>query len=471
MTRVLIIAAVFPPYNDSAAARPFHFVKHLPEFGYNPLVVSQRDFLPFSPSDADLLKELNGCRVMHVGPLGSGACGRRLLSPVDRLAHSLTGHDRLGTDGFRAVLKLVLGAKEWKSLAIMTSLKLFRRPGFDLIWATGPPWDALKVGYVVSMATGRPFVADLRDPWTYGVLWTPQVQKCAEAYRRWERRVLRKASRIVFTSPLTTEIMRGRSDKAVAERMTTITNGFADGPRDAMPRAKNKKCVFSYVGSLMRQHRWPGILFEGFRLACEDPSLRAEVRLKCIGRMSGYERDVSRYEIEDVVECVGQVSSKESLEFMRASDVLVLLQTISGEGRDVIGGKAYEYLSARRPILAIVPKDGGDAWLVSSTGAGVVVGIEDPVDIARGIRDLWRLWRSGKIAEAYVPRDIDRFNRRNLAKDLAGLFDDLLDRRRGSRCRRNLQESASGPAEQGTLPPDESVSHLTLHAPSWSAFD
>ena len=47
---------------------------------------------------------------------------------------------------------------------------------------------------------------------------------------------------------------------------------------------------------------------------------------------------------------------------MRGADVNVLLQTIAS-GTDVIAGKAFDYLAARRPILGVVDPNGGDAWL------------------------------------------------------------------------------------------------------------
>lgn len=111
---------------------------------------------------------------------------------------------------------------------------------------------------------------------------------------------------------------------------------------------------------------------------------------------------------------------------MRTADVLVLLQTISGEGNDVIGGKAYEYLAARRPILGIVPPDGGDAWLLSSTGAGRVTGISDVQRVAEGFLHYWRLWRDGRLENVIPRQDLSQFSRRKVTAELAAIFDDVL---------------------------------------------
>jgi hypothetical protein len=62
---------------------------------------------------------------------------------------------------------------------------------------------------------------------------------------------------------------------------------------------------------------------------------------------------LSRSGLADCVSALGRVSRMRSLALMRGADVNVLLQTIES-GTDVIAGKAFDYLAARRPILGIV---------------------------------------------------------------------------------------------------------------------
>jgi hypothetical protein len=425
---ILMIAPEFPPFNFSGSVRPFQFAKHLPDYGFAPLVISQEGFLKYGKNvDPEPLKELRECcRVMHLHPVGLGTQGRRLLKLADEPIRWVTGHKDLGTKAFRGLFRRICCDREWRLLAIATALRLQHKPGFDIVWATAPPWDSLKVGYWVSKLTGKPFVADFRDPWTYGVLWNPRSEETARREVEWEKRVLSRASRIVFTSPLTTEIMQKRCEPAVAARMVTIMNGFADEPDCTDQHVPGDKCILSYVGNLMRRHRQPDILLEGLSIACEDPDLRKDVQVKFVGGMDGYEKEIGKYAMEANVDCVGTVSSKSSIRFMHDSDVLILLQMIAGEGRDVIGGKAYEYLAARRPILGIVPEDGGDAWLIRRAGAGLITGITDSKRVAEGIRHYWELWKHGRIAGAASQQDISQFSRRNLARELAELFGQLL---------------------------------------------
>jgi len=408
MRKVLMIAYYFPPANSSGSWRPFHFAKLLPEFGYIPLVVTQQGFYQSSPPyDADILKELDArCRIKSVCPL----------------THAESWMSRMPGMG------LVSRAFGRRGMGLMTAwagLRFLREEGFDLIWATGPPWPALMMGKRLSMLTGKPLVADIRDPWSYGVLWNKLDDKAKRKQRIHEQKVLKQAQRIVYTSPLTADIMRRRSDDAIDERILAITNGFEESV-DADPAPAGQRCVFSYIGRIARGTRDPSIMLKGFERACQDPAFAATAVLRLVGDVNGYEQQFDQLRAVYPIETVGQVSYRESLKAMRTADVLVLFQTVRGEGSDVIEGKAFEYLAARRPILGIVSPEGGDAWLLSETGAGVMPDISDVEHVARSFHDCWRLWKEGRLGEMIAKQDLGRFSRRRLTEDLAGVFDHVL---------------------------------------------
>jgi glycosyltransferase involved in cell wall biosynthesis len=207
--------------------------------------------------------------------------------------------------------------------------------------------------------------------------------------------------------------------------MTTITNGFTTmESSDVRRHFSTQHCVFSYVGTLNDRRR-PDIILEGLRSACRDEALARDVRVQFIGGMAGHEASIAEYGLQNHVVDLGKVSRQQSVEYMRGSDVNVLLQTIT-TGQDVVSGKAYEYLAAGRPIVAIVSPDGGDAWLMRDTGAGTVVPFDDAEAVAQVIRAHWERWRAGKLAPSVEPQALERFHPRRLAAQLAAIFDEIL---------------------------------------------
>ena len=269
-------------------------------------------------------------------------------------------------------------------------------------------------------------LADIRDPWTYGVLWTKLGDEDKQKQLQREQRVLRRARRTIYTSPLTAEIMRRRSDESVAQRILAITNGYAEDAGETRVPDSSDRCLFSYIGKIEKGIRDPSIMLEGFQRACRDKAFAQTALLRLIGDTGKYRQQLARVAADKHIESIGPVPYRQSLRAMRTADVLVLLQTIPGEGNDVIGGKAYEYLASRRPILGIVPRNGGDAWLLSSTRAGMVTGISDVQRVAQGFLDYWRLWKDGQLNEIVAREDVSQFSRRKLTGDLAAIFDDVL---------------------------------------------
>jgi glycosyltransferase involved in cell wall biosynthesis len=428
-----MISEKFPPFNLSGSARPFYFAKYLPEFGYAPQVLAS-SLLGRDERDEGLLAELPPQVTVRRTP--------RLLSPwVTRLrdlsrpllsAHPPRAADAAvrGSGGQRASrAKEALDwlgwwthwELDWATLAALAGAWDARRQTPRLIWASGPHFRNFVVAARLTEWLRVPLVVDLRDPWTYGSLWRPRTEGIARSERAWAVRVLERAARIVFTSPLTLEAMSRRFPQLRRERLLTITNGFEDTPVAALRDVGAECCLFRYIG-MLNERRQPDVLIRAFAVAAADPEFRAAARLEFIGSAGGHEDKAGLAPGCDV-RFRGHVSRAESLRYMAGSDVNLLLQTIS-EGEDVISGKAFDYLHVRRPILGVVDPAGGDAWLLRETGAGSVVPWQDVGAIARELSAEFQRWRAGD--RPALRQEVSRYSRRALTAQLASVFDEIL---------------------------------------------
>jgi len=215
--------------------------------------------------------------------------------------------------------------------------------------------------------------------------------------------------------------MHERFPELERSRLVTITNGFDDAPIQPLREQPAEQCVFRYVG-MLNERRHPDPLIVAFARAAQDPQFRQRAVLEFVGNAGGHERKASLAP-GCQIKFRGQVSRSDSLRLMAGSDVNVLLQTIS-DGQDVVSGKAFDYLHARRPILAAVDEAGGDAWLIRDTGAGSVVRWSDSEALARELLECFRRREAG--SSELATADIERFSRRRLTADLARLFDDVV---------------------------------------------
>lgn len=415
-TPILMVASHFPPANFSGTARPMYFFKCLKEFGYLPYMLTAREYPDWVKIDPSLLGEIEGRGVVrHVSPWRPPAALQRLLRILPR--------------GWR-LANLLEGYGQWLLPAIAAGVRMVRKHRLRLVWATGDPWITLGVGLAVARLTQRPFIADMRDPWTYGPLWQPESPERARRERRRERRVLTAADRVVFTSPLTAEIVRRKVSAPTGRRFVTITNGFEETHVEPRRDAPEDNLLLRYIGNLQQRHRRPAVFFEALRrLIAEHPDVADCLRVEFYGGMDGFENDIPAYGLENVVFPMGFVSQGESRRRMRGADVLVLIQTLQGPGEDCVSGKAFEYLASGRPILGVINRSGGDAWLLEKTGGGKIAGITDPDAIARAVYEFVTSWREGRLEELATSNVISQYTRRRLTGELAELFDEVLAER------------------------------------------
>jgi len=87
-----------------------------------------------------------------------------------------------------------------------------------------------------------------------------------------------------------------------------------------------------------------------------------------------------------------------------------------------IPAKVYEYLRARRPILALLDYEGDTARLLVSEKVGTVLPIEDTDAILDGLEPFLEQVQGGTAA-IMSPERASRFERANRAAELAALLD------------------------------------------------
>ena len=111
---------------------------------------------------------------------------------------------------------------------------------------------------------------------------------------------------------------------------------------------------------------------------------------------------------------------------MLVADALLILQ--GGQVKTQVPAKVYEYLRARRPILALTDPDGDTARVLASAGVRHIARIDSKQEIARAIEDF-----VGHVRAKTAPKPDDdyvrRASRRNRTGELAALLDQVTERR------------------------------------------
>ena len=88
----------------------------------------------------------------------------------------------------------------------------------------------------------------------------------------------------------------------------------------------------------------------------------------------------------------------------------------SANAKGILTGKVFEYLAARRPILAIGPTDGDVSNLLKQTKAGVTANFCSFDDIYHKLKWMWGEYQNG--FPFYDKVDVSEYSRKNLTGKL-----------------------------------------------------
>jgi glycosyltransferase involved in cell wall biosynthesis len=364
-----MVAYHFPPLaGSSGIQRTLRFVQQLPEFGWEPIVLTTHPRAYVRSSD-DLLRDVPaGVLVERAFALDTA----RHLSLRGRYPGFLAVPDRWMT---------------WKYGAIPAGLSLLRRHRPQAIWSTFPIATAHVIGEALSRRSRLPWIADFRDPMAQpGYPEDPDVWKSFKAI---EEQTVRNARFSVFTTPGAARDYRQRYP-ASAERITFVENGFdeesfAELPAKADARLNPGAITLLHSGVVYPIERDPTQLFAAIARMSEQHRIRPRefvIRFRAAGHDDLLRELAQRYGVDAFVEIVPPISYREALVEMQAADGLLVLQ--ASNCNDQIPAKLYEYLRARRPIVALTDLSGDTAEVVRSAGLDTIA----PLDSAEAIAAL-----------------------------------------------------------------------------------
>jgi glycosyltransferase involved in cell wall biosynthesis len=305
----------------------------------------------------------------------------------------------------------------WRPTARRMAMKLFRDIGFDAIYATGYPWTSLLVGMDVSILTGRPLVADFRDPWAADDYEGRGHGDRAEELAL-ERQVVTQAASVVCVSSTLTAQMIAAHSTVRARKFVTIPNGFDPADIGRVSPWPRQRFRIVYTGVWKPGYGLDGLYDAIARIARTNPALLSNVEVVAAGFEPGpaHRRGLSEY-----VDEIGILSHRDAIALMRSADVLFLQNADGASQHHRLPGKIFEYLGTGRPVLAVTDPDGEAGRLITRVGGGVVV---SPRDTA-GLRQV--------LIEAFTrgaldtpPQDrtmLKTFERPALTRTLASVLD------------------------------------------------
>lgn len=427
---VLLVTYAFPPRGGVAVQRVLSWARHLPAHGIRLTVLTVTPPHGTVQIDTSLLAEIpDDVRILRTPALEPyrlyrAMGGMRAQDDPRQRATQVAGSRQQGGVGeqlYRWVQErwLVPDPKiGWFPFALEAARGL-QEEGYrpDVILATQPPATTLVIGDALAQRWQVPLVVDYRDPWNSGYYPLDRPPAVADREVALERRVLQRAAAVVTVSVSFGDKLSKlvQDDSGFMEKLMLIENGYDPIFVENLESIGGNGPVLLHAGSLYAQ-RSPEPLFAALRaLSTEAPALTTDWTLRLQGNVAPeYLHDAEATGVR--VQYDGFVSHRDALQAQQQADILLLFT----EG--MLTAKVYEYLAARRPILAIGPAPDLDAFL-QSWGAGRCYDPADTVGIRDALKTLMQHRNAtGKTEPLTLMKDLVTIERSALADDLARLL-------------------------------------------------
>lgn len=395
----MILSYYFPPLGMGGTQRIAKFVKYLPQFSWQPVVVTVKDVVYYA-RDETLLQDVAQARCYRTGSLdpqrlaailfpAKGASNRPNQTAAPRRWQRL---NKILAWCFIPDPKVL-----WLPFALLKSLRLIRREEIACILTTSPPHSVHLAGRLLKKITKLAWVADFRDGWIGGNFQYEPTRLHRWLNQHLEKKILTSADQIVGVSEGLVEELQAHPNRA-RPGFHVITNGFDLEDLHQLPQPMvNDKFTLTYCGAVTAISPLASFVKSLANLLHTYPAMRHQIGVSIVGvDLTGELAELlRRYEVADVVILLGYQTHLRALEQVVHADLL-LYPVASWANRDFVPGKTFEYLLSGNPVLAIGPVVEGVEILKTATRVECV-DHSNPKQIEQIVLHYYELYQQGAL--------------------------------------------------------------------------
>ena len=381
MKKVLLITYYFPPSGGAGVQRWLKTINYLPKAGVETIVLTVDPAMASYPQiDESLCNDVPSGIKIYLTHTREILSLYKIVSPKNEVPYggfANEPHPNL----IQKISRFIRGnfflpdpRRGWNKYALAKAREIIETEAIETIITTSPPHSTQLIGLELKRLYPQlKWVADLRDPWT-DIYYNQDLYPTRWAKKRnlrYERSVLLGADQIITVSE---ECKRLFAEKApVTDKIIVVPNGY-DEKDFINSTIINKKEIITPNSSLLTPNyilSYVGVMAPQYDL--EPLKSLVHSRNDILLRFVGVVSDEIRKEIESwgvQTEFISYVSHHKAIEYMQASDALLLFIPSVPNNEGILTGKLFEYLAAGRKILLFGPMNGDAMRLINECEAG-----------------------------------------------------------------------------------------------------
>ena len=423
MKKILIITYYWPPSGGAGVQRWLKFSKYLPEFGYEPVILTvDEKEASYAQLDYSLLKEVDPGLAVHK---------TKTFEPYN-LYRKLSGKKEIPYGGFSNQKKITVFETfsrfirgnlfvpdpriGWRRFAYKKAANLIKEEKIEVIVTSGPPHSTHLIGKKLKKHLGVKWIADFRDPWTdiyyYKDLYHTTLVTRID--RSLEKNVLSDADMIITVSQEVGKLLLKKIPLSPG-KIAVIPNGFDDSDFENAKPVQNKMFTITYTGTISIIYR----IEQFIEAVCQLPGkVKEGIRIRFVGNVPDEIVNLFKLKsLSSMVEVMGYIPHEQAVSQMKGAAILLMAIPDTPDNKGIVTGKLFEYFAARKPVLAIGPKGGDVDILIDKCKAGKLFHYHDSEGMKNYILEIYQQYSSE--TSGFNSTGIEEYTRKNLTKELS----------------------------------------------------
>jgi glycosyltransferase involved in cell wall biosynthesis len=407
----LIVSYYFPPAGGGGVQRWVKFIKYLSKEEWRFTVIAARpDYI--LPEDKTLLRDIpDQARIIRIA--GADPAGR-----LEKLNKEASYWKRW----ISAFIHITDSRAQWNSTALSVICNELNHNQYDAIIITIPPYSLAGLAAILTLRRREPVVLDMRDPWSINPykIYPTCLHRVIDQRR--EFNMIQNINFLISAYHSVIDYYYLHVPGFRQKKSVVIPNGYdeADLPEKTM-EVKTGTNVFkiAFSGTFYSHLNHPG----NFLKAMQHLNRASKsIHFYHFGKSAYDLRALAKkYHQNTFFHAMGYLPHSACLQQLMTMDAfLVVLDNRVANADKTIGGKVYEYLALKKPILALVPDKGEAANLIRTTDSGIVCDNSNIKQIVDALQDLVGQRRTFQFKE------IEHYKRRHQALQLKRFLEEIV---------------------------------------------
>lgn len=421
MIKALIITYYWPPSGGSGVQRWLKFVKYLREFGIEPIVYTV-DNPEYVFNDESLKNDINEGIEILKQPIWEPYQLANLFSKKPK--NESAGFLRQQTSAIGKIKNYIRANYFipdarffWIKPSVKYLKKYIKENKVDVVISTGPPHSLHLIAHQLKSEMDVKWIADFRDPWTDIDYFhhLPLTKKSRKKHHELEQKVLKSADEVIVVG----NSMKENYSK-ISNNITVITNGY-DTENEIESFKLDKKFSITHIGLMNsdRNHLFFWKVLAEF--SAENDNFKNDLEIKLIGKVDdSILKSIQDFGLYPNLNLINYLPHDEVLNNQKTSQILLISINNVPAAKGIITGKVFEYLQAKRPIIAIAPIDGDLAAILDTTNAGKVINFEDEITLKKVLKTYYYDYQQNELQ--IKSSNYQQYHRKNLTLQLSELI-------------------------------------------------